>query len=145
MWIGACPGDSCGAGRGGWRLKKDEARFLHTLALSPALSRTRMVDPGGQITGETPDQEGGNLKPLASRALNREGPMLRFLSCVLVHLASQYLGARRLSCHSPCLSVGRCTTRSKGIKNLPRTSASQCKGGIAPRSPEGRGWLGSSS
>ncbi|CAI9180835.1 unnamed protein product [Rangifer tarandus platyrhynchus] len=37
--------------------------------------------------------------------------------------SSQNLGAVRLSCHSPCLSVGRCTTPSKGIKNLPRSPA----------------------
>ncbi|XP_024843571.1 armadillo repeat-containing X-linked protein 1 isoform X9 [Bos taurus] len=37
--------------------------------------------------------------------------------------SNQNLGAVRLSCHSPCLSVGRCTTPSKGIKNLPRSPA----------------------
>lgn len=41
---------------------------LHTLALSPALPRTKMVDVGGRIPGATPDQK-GNPKPLASRAL----------------------------------------------------------------------------
>ncbi|XP_024843568.1 armadillo repeat-containing X-linked protein 1 isoform X2 [Bos taurus] len=42
--------------------------------------------------------------------------------------SNQNLGAVRLSCHSPCLSVGRCTTPSKGIKNLPRSPAGPCKG-----------------
>nr|XP_025131918.1 armadillo repeat-containing X-linked protein 1 isoform X4 [Bubalus bubalis] len=41
--------------------------------------------------------------------------------------SNQNLGAVRLSCHSPCLSVGRCTAPSKGIKNLPRSPAGPCK------------------
>ena len=49
--------------------KEGQGSFLHTLALSLALSRTRMVGLGGQIPGETPDQEGGNLKTFGIQGL----------------------------------------------------------------------------
>ncbi|XP_022377344.1 armadillo repeat-containing X-linked protein 1 isoform X2 [Enhydra lutris kenyoni] len=56
-----------------------------------------MVDAGVRIPGDTPDQEGGDLKTLAFGALNWEGQLQRFLPCVLVHLPSQNGEAVRLS------------------------------------------------
>ena len=90
VWMGSCLGDSCGASSGGWRLQRDTARFLHTLALFPRhFQEQKWWTLGSQIPGDIPDQERGNLKPLTSRALYREGPVLRFLSGVLLHLATE--------------------------------------------------------
>lgn len=90
--MGSGLGDSRGAGSGGWRRPRDKARFLHTLALFPRhFQEQKWWTLGSQIPGDIPDQERGNLKPLTSRALYQEGPVLRFLSSVLLHLATRIL------------------------------------------------------
>lgn len=140
--VGRCLGDLCGAGsRGGWRQKRDKAPHSCTI---PGPSKNKnggrwWSDSRGDPRPEGKPETFGIQGFVAGRG---EGQKLGVGSCVFFHLPIQNLGPVCLSVrYSPRISVGRCSTRSKGIKNLPQISAGQCKGGIAPPFLEAGRWL----
>lgn len=109
----------------------------HPCTVSSAFPRTKMVDTWEPDSRGHPRPGKGKPETFDIQGLVSGRTRVKILVRCAAPSSNQNLGAVRLSCHSPCLSVGRCTTPSKGIKNLPRSPAGPCKGGIAPRLLEG--------
>lgn len=137
---GRLPGGSLRCGSGGRRLQRDKARFLHTLALSRALPRTKMKIWGPESRGD-PSQEEGKLETFGIQGLESGRADVKILVlCVGPSSKPESWGCASVLSFPVSFSRALYHSEQRNKESAPGPR----KGGIAPRPPEGRGCLRSS-